>query len=125
MDIKTGSLLWFPPFSASLAAALSRDPVVSRSPLCSASSGRVCKERVGSVGYRTGLPFSRRSQRASCGAMRLSVKAYRDRRARRLLRKRTVSRRLWVPPGFSRVLSLRIAERARVGSSPLRCPAFR
>ena len=125
MDIKTNSRLWFPPFSASLAAALSRDSVVSRSPLCSASSGRVCKERIGFADHRTGLPFSRRWQRASCGAMRLSVKANRSPKVRLLLRKRTESRRLWVPPGFSRVLSLRIAERARVGSFPLRGPAFR
>lgn len=125
MDIKTRSLLWFPLFSVSLAAALSRDSVVSRFPLCSASSGRVCKERICFADHRTGLPFSRRLQRASCDAMQVSVMANRGLKARRLLRKRTESRRLWVHPGFSRVPSLRIAERARVGSFPLRCPAFR
>lgn len=125
MDIKIRSLLWSPPFSGSLAAALSRDSVVSRFLLCSTSSGRVCKERIGFAEHRTGLPFSKHWQRASCGAMQLSGKANRGPKARRLPRKRTESRRLWAHPDFSRVLSLRIAERARVGSFPLRCPAFR
>ena len=125
MDIKTCFLLWFPPFSESIAAAPSRDSVVSRSPLCWASSGHVYKEPIGFVDHRKGLLFSRRLQRANCGATRLSAMANRGPKARLLLRKRTESRRPRAPPRFSRALSLRIAERARFGSFPLRCPAFR
>lgn len=123
MDTKTHSPLWFPLFFAAHAADFSRDSVVARFGLCSASFGLVCREPIDFLDHRTGLQFARRSQRASCGAISLAVLTNRGPKARRLLRKPTESRRQWVLPCLFRALSLRSVEKARVGSFPLHSSA--